>query len=248
MKIPSTLKKRGLLWIIPGLLVLGLACFAVAVKIVNSIDYRNNDFFTFWLAGHMVTQGGDPYAPAQWLAGHHAYGVTWIPNQAYVYPLPLSLLFAPLGWLSLRQAFIVWVALSILMILAALMLLLKTQTGSAGYAAIPLLAGMALFRPTILTLFHGQISAWLLLVLAVTAYLWEKGQWEWGSLLLPLLMFETGYGTAVYKEVLRRRGVIECAIIRQTGGRILDRYAMADLTAILDDLAPLMNPAWPAKA
>jgi len=67
-------------------------------------------------------------------------------------------------------------------------------------------------------------------------------------LLLPLLMFETGYGTAVYKEVLRRRGVIGCAVIRQTGGRILDRHAMADLTAILDDLAPLMNPAWPAKA
>jgi len=67
-------------------------------------------------------------------------------------------------------------------------------------------------------------------------------------ILLPLLMFETGYGTAVYKEVLRRRGVINCAVIRQTGGRVLDRHAMADLTAILDDLAPLMNPAFPAKA
>ena len=67
-------------------------------------------------------------------------------------------------------------------------------------------------------------------------------------LLLPLLMFETGYGTAVYKEVLRRRGVIGCAAIRQTGGRVLDRSAMADLTAILDDLASLMNPAWPVRA
>lgn len=67
-------------------------------------------------------------------------------------------------------------------------------------------------------------------------------------LLLPLLMFETGYGTAVYKEVLRRRGVIGCAAIRQTGGRVLDRFAMADLTAILADLAPLMNSAWPVRA
>ena len=66
-------------------------------------------------------------------------------------------------------------------------------------------------------------------------------------LLLPLLMFETGYGTAVYKEVLRRRGVIACTAIRQTGGRTLDRYALADLTAILDDLAPLMHGAYPAK-
>ena len=60
-------------------------------------------------------------------------------------------------------------------------------------------------------------------------------------LLLPLLMFETGYGTAVYKEVLRRRGVIRCAAIRQTGGKQLDRQAMADLTEILEDLQPLLT-------
>jgi hypothetical protein len=60
-------------------------------------------------------------------------------------------------------------------------------------------------------------------------------------------MFETGYGTAVYKEVLHRRGVIGSAIIRQTGGRTLDADAMADLSDILADLKPLMNAAYPAK-
>jgi dihydrodipicolinate synthase/N-acetylneuraminate lyase len=67
-------------------------------------------------------------------------------------------------------------------------------------------------------------------------------------MILPLLMFETGYGTAVYKEVLRRRGVIGSAAFRQTGGRVLDSHAMADLTDILDDLTPLMNAAYPARA
>lgn len=60
-------------------------------------------------------------------------------------------------------------------------------------------------------------------------------------LLLPLLMFETGYGTAVYKEVLRRRGVIRCSAIRQSGGKQLDRQAMEDLTEILEDLRPLLT-------
>lgn len=60
-------------------------------------------------------------------------------------------------------------------------------------------------------------------------------------LLLPLLMFETGYGTAVYKEVLRRRGVIRCSAIRQTGGKQLDAGAMEDLTEILEDLQPLLT-------
>ena len=62
-------------------------------------------------------------------------------------------------------------------------------------------------------------------------------------LLLPLLMFETGYGTAVYKEVLRRRGVIRSSAIRQTGGKTLDQYAMADLDEILEDLKPLLRVA-----
>jgi 4-hydroxy-tetrahydrodipicolinate synthase len=66
-------------------------------------------------------------------------------------------------------------------------------------------------------------------------------------LLLPLLMFETGYGTAVYKEVLRRRGIIRSAAIRQTGGRTLDADSMADLGEILADLRPLLNDAYPVR-
>ena len=67
-------------------------------------------------------------------------------------------------------------------------------------------------------------------------------------MLLPLLMFETGYGVAVYKEVLRRRGVIGNAAFRQTGGRVLDAHAMADLAGILEDLKPLMHPGYHAGA
>jgi dihydrodipicolinate synthase/N-acetylneuraminate lyase len=59
--------------------------------------------------------------------------------------------------------------------------------------------------------------------------------------LLPLLTFEMAYGPAVYKEVLRRRGVIRSAAFRQTGGRQLDPLAMEELTQILDDLGPLLG-------
>lgn len=63
--------------------------------------------------------------------------------------------------------------------------------------------------------------------------------------LLPLLLFETSYGVAVYKEVLLRRGVIRSAHHRQAGGRQLDAGAQAELAAILDDLAPMMNARYP---
>jgi len=182
-------------WYWWGLLVLllSLASYALAVGIVNSIDYHNNDFFTFWLAGHLVMQGGNPYSPMQWVAGHHQFGVTWIPNQAYVYPLPLALLFAPLGLLSLFQAYLVWVAFTIMMILISLAILMKALAGPFRLA-IPILTGIVIFRPTTLTLVTGQISGWLLLLLAITAYLWEKGKWEWGSLLLPILMLKPNLG------------------------------------------------------
>jgi 4-hydroxy-tetrahydrodipicolinate synthase len=66
--------------------------------------------------------------------------------------------------------------------------------------------------------------------------------------LLPLLTFEMAYGPAVYKEVLRRRGVIRSAAFRQTGGRQLDPLAMEELTQILDDLGPLLSRRYRADA
>ena len=60
-------------------------------------------------------------------------------------------------------------------------------------------------------------------------------------LLLPLLSFEMGYGPAIYKEVLRRRGVISSGAFRQTGGRVLDASAHQELDAILTPLDALMH-------
>jgi hypothetical protein len=182
----------------------------------------------------MVMHGGDPYSQAQWVAGHHAFGVTWIPNQAYVYPLPLSLLFAPLGLLSLYQAFIVWVALSIMMILVALALLLKAQAGP-GRIVIPLLAGIIFYRPTILTLFTGQISGWLLLLVTITVTLWEKGKWEWGSLLLPILMLKPNLGAPM---------VVLLGLWLLFQKRYKAILAMVVMGIILPVVGFLQNPHW----
>jgi len=65
--------------------------------------------------------------------------------------------------------------------------------------------------------------------------------------LLPLLLFETSYGVAVYKEVLYRRGVIRSPRFRQAGGKQLDRAAQDELTSILDHLLPLFSPKYPLK-
>jgi 4-hydroxy-tetrahydrodipicolinate synthase len=57
---------------------------------------------------------------------------------------------------------------------------------------------------------------------------------------LPLLLFESVHGVIVYKEVLRRRGVIGCAGYRQSGAKRLDVHASAELTELLRVLQPLL--------
>ena len=62
--------------------------------------------------------------------------------------------------------------------------------------------------------------------------------------LLPLLDMEGNYGMPLMKEVLKMRGVIGSAAVRQSGFRALDDAARAEAAAIMDDLADLMLPAY----
>jgi 4-hydroxy-tetrahydrodipicolinate synthase len=65
-------------------------------------------------------------------------------------------------------------------------------------------------------------------------------------LLLPLLNFKADYGAAAYKEVLRRRGVINSSAYRQTGNRPLDALGARQLDGMLGTLGPLLNKTyWP---
>jgi 4-hydroxy-tetrahydrodipicolinate synthase len=64
--------------------------------------------------------------------------------------------------------------------------------------------------------------------------------------LLPLLNYEAMYGGAVYKEVLRRRGIIKSNYLRSHAGNPLDASDHQELTAILADLRDLFKLAPPA--
>jgi dihydrodipicolinate synthase/N-acetylneuraminate lyase len=61
--------------------------------------------------------------------------------------------------------------------------------------------------------------------------------------LLPLLNLEWLYGAAVYKEVLRRRGILESAALRGPGLHSLDEFDHRELDAILADVSQLFRTA-----
>lgn len=60
-------------------------------------------------------------------------------------------------------------------------------------------------------------------------------------LLLPLLTYEAMYSIVVYKEVLRRRGVIASARVRAPGSPSLDTAGHRELDRLLADLSPLLT-------
>jgi hypothetical protein len=196
---PITLRTRlaryGMILSLPAC---GALFFLVAQRMANSAAFPNNDFFTFWLAGHMVTIGQNPYISNLWVGSHHQFGVNWIPNLTFIYPLPLGLFFAPFGLLPLYPAFIIWLVLLQLMMLASFWLLLKPYPARlVNKLFLPLLAELLIFRPTILTLDYGQLSGFLLLVMSGSVYLWEKGKWWQGSALLPLLALKPNLGVPI---------------------------------------------------
>ncbi len=193
--------KPARMWIRPKAIYTAAAVLAacllywVAVQIVASLDFINSDFFTFWLGGRLVLAGQNPYDPAMWLAGHAAYGATWVPNLTYIYPLPLSLAFTPLAVLPFEPAYVLWVWISAVLLVASILLALRfwPVPGSA-HLIVPALAGAFLFRPVMVALRNGQISIALLFVLALGAYLLERGKWTAGGAALAFLLLKPQLG------------------------------------------------------
>ena len=60
------------------------------------------------------------------------------------------------------------------------------------------------------------------------------------DLLLPMMSYERLYGVAVYKEVLRRRGVIDCALRRAPGGG-LGGEDLVEIDGALARLEPVLR-------
>ncbi|MGH7911793.1 MAG: dihydrodipicolinate synthase family protein [Candidatus Dormibacteraceae bacterium] len=54
--------------------------------------------------------------------------------------------------------------------------------------------------------------------------------------MLPLLNLEGMHGVVLYKHVLRRRGLIECAAVRQPGAWPLDEFDVAEIDTVLGRL------------
>ena len=187
--------KKKILLITVGLLILAAFWFGAAKLSEARNSYRNLDFFTLWLGGHLAAQGQNMYSEALWVGGHAIYNSTWVENPFFVYPYPTALLFIPLGMLPIEIASTVWVFLSFCMVAASLWFLLSMWDSQKRIIyLVPVLAGTILFRPAFLTILHGQLDGLLLFILSLSIYFSSRGNQKGICFLLPLLLIKPNLG------------------------------------------------------
>ncbi len=177
------------------LVALGLVFYWKANQNFHSQDYKNSNFFFFWLSGRMVWTGENPYNPVQWLAGHDAFGATWKPNQIFPYPLPLMFFLAPLGLLSLGQAYFIWLVLSqVLMAVTVYVLLNHWKEQAYRLFFLPVMLFLLFFGPVYLSLQIGSIGPLTLIILVGAILLLDKQRSFPAGLLLSLTILKPPQG------------------------------------------------------
>ncbi len=116
-------------WALGVLLAFLPVYYVISVNNERMVDYVNNGFLTFWLSGRLLWQGLNPYSTTDWVSSHHIYHATWIPNSIFPYPLPLSLITAPLGLFPIDKAYILWDMVSQVLIALCILWLARRWDG-----------------------------------------------------------------------------------------------------------------------
>ncbi|MEN8240965.1 MAG: glycosyltransferase family 87 protein [Chloroflexota bacterium] len=185
--------KKTLLIAFAGLVV-------VAGIVLLSIYFTSGDplfdFTAFWIAAKLTLNGQDPYLQADWVPVYSQFETLGLAdNQTFLYPKPILLLFLPFGALPLEIAAFIWLVLTQAAVLAAVYLLTSLwQIEKKIKYLIPLLVGLLIFRPYLLTLNLGQLSGFLLLILTIILLLWQNQKWLIAGILLSLLTLKPSLG------------------------------------------------------
>jgi hypothetical protein len=220
------------------LLILTLAgLFWIAYAITQTQnEMRDSDFFSLWAAGRLLGSGKNPYNEVEWLNIHRAEGAAWVSDPTFLYPLPLAMLFIPLGFLSLQQASILWLSLSQIMIILSVYLCSRMVDWDRWKSYfLPLLLSAALFRAVILTIRNGQLGAFLLLCVSLGFYCWSHKQPLLSGFFLGFLFLKPPI-TGLFLAVL-----ILWFIIRKSWKTLV---GMVVTIGSLITISTLIQPSW----
>ena len=162
-------------WMFLALAVMLPVYWNIAVLNEQRVDYINNGFFKFWLAGQMTWTPAHPYSVEDWDEGHRLNGASWMDEKRFAYPLPLALLLSPLGLLPIETAYIVWDFLAQILIAVCLLWLATHWEGlNRRLYVLFLLVAATLNGNIYLGLMTGTVAALFLAFLTLALFFMER--------------------------------------------------------------------------
>lgn len=189
---------QKIIGIILTLFLIGGMIFIRARISASSFDFQSSNFTFFWLAGRMILEGENPYNETQYLKGHETHGIKWQPNQIFPYPLPLAIIFIPLGFLSLPAAYVTWQVITLIVVAATIFLLLNHWKQEAPRRLlVPVFASMFFFGPLYLTLHTGSVGALAILAIVGAILLFERDKSLLAGIVLSLTILKPPQGLTI---------------------------------------------------
>ncbi len=225
-------------WALLALLALLPVYTGIALNNERAVDYVNNGFFTFWLAGQMTWSEAHPYSPQDWVGGHHDNGAIWIPNQIFPYPLPLSLVTSVLGLFPIEVAYIAWGILAQVFIAVCILWLAQHWEGlNRQLYALFVLVAAILNGNIFLGLMTGTLAALFLVFLTLTLYFFETRR--------PLLAGLALAGLALKPPLLTVAALIGIWWLVRREWRAIAGTALGGLALL--GIGLLQDPQWVQK-
>ena len=189
---------QKIIGIILTLFLIGGMIFIRARISASSFDFQSSNFTFFWLAGRMILEGENPYNETQYLKGHETHGIKWQPNRIFPYPLPLAIIFIPLGFLSLPAAYVTWQVITLIVVAATIFLLLNHWKQEAPRRLlVPVFASMFFFGPLYLTLHTGSVGALAILAIVGAILLFERDKSLLAGIVLSLTILKPPQGLTI---------------------------------------------------
>jgi Glycosyltransferase family 87 len=175
-----------------------------AVFLFNSLqnssheDYHNSNFLKFWVAGHMILTGQNPYDSAQWYNEHIKLGATQVPDKIFLYPFPQAYFLVPLALIPIAESFIIWGIISQAILAATCFVLLNQFAKAERYRLFyPLVVFLLFFGPIYLSLQVGSIGTIALAVLMVAILLLERKKPLLAGIVLSVLILKPSQGLPI---------------------------------------------------
>jgi len=231
-----------------ALLLLGIALWqfgltTLAPPVVDLVEY--------WSAAHLLVCGENPYSPTEMLAMEKSAGWTQS-DPLLMWNPPWALPFVvPLGWLSYRTTYLLWLALNLAVVVGCANMFWSYYGGASRKRYLAWILGLT-FVPTLTVLGLGQIGP--LILAGITMFLlWhERRLWFAGAAtvlvgLKPQLLY-LFWIAFLYWVVRERRwrvlGGAGAAFVLATMVAMLIRHSvLADYLAQFHAARMLNNPS-----